>query len=345
MRIMVTGGAGYIGSHTAKSLAAAGMQPITLDDLTTGHSSTVRWGPLIRCDIGDSYAVRCAIEDYSIEAVLHFAGLCYVGDSVRDPRAYFRNNVTNTIKLLDTICDAGVRYFVFSSSCATYGIPKIVPITEDTLQCPISPYGESKLFVERILHWYGRAYGLKWLALRYFNAAGADPDGELGESHDPETHLIPLAIQAALGRRAELEIYGSDYPTPDGSAIRDYIHVTDLANAHVRALQYLQGGGVSRALNIGTGKGLSVYEILETVQNITGLRVPVRVAPRREGDAPVLVAEVKHAREVLGWTPRFSSIESIIATAYSWQSRAPAAACNDVARNGPLPREAGRALA
>jgi UDP-arabinose 4-epimerase len=259
MHVLVTGGAGFIGSHTAKLLAQAGLRPIVLDNLQRGHREAVKWGPLIEADVGDRNALDRALVEYPVEAVLHFAAFAYVGESMRAPELYFRNNLLNTLNLLDAMRARQVRKIVFSSSCAVYGIPlSRIPIDENHIQQPVNPYGESKCMVERVLHWYGRVYGLEWVALRYFNAAGADPEGELGENHDPETHLIPLAISAAMGLNSGLSIYGTDYDTPDGTAIRDYLHVTDLAAAHLAALRYLDTGGSSTAFNLGTGRGHSV---------------------------------------------------------------------------------------
>jgi UDP-glucose-4-epimerase GalE len=326
MRVLVTGGAGFIGSHTAKALAAAGIEPVVFDNLAEGCADAVRWGPLIVADLGDRQAVRAALRDHAIDGVIHFAASAYVGESVRDPRKYFRNNVGNMLVLLEEMIDAGIGDIVFSSSCATYGIPASLPIAEDTPQRPVNPYGESKLFDERMLSAFGDAYGLRWMALRYFNAAGADPDGELGENHDPETHLIPLVIDAALGRRAAVDILGTDYPTNDGTAVRDYIHVTDLADAHVMALRHLKAGGASGALNLGTGRGHSVRDIVGAVESVSGRPVPVRVRDRRAGDPPALVADARRAGSVLGWAPRHSSLEEIVATAWSWRAGTGAAA-------------------
>jgi UDP-glucose-4-epimerase GalE len=316
MRVLVTGGAGYIGSHAAKGLARSGFEPVVLDNFSTGHRHAVKWGPVIEGDLADAGLVRRALTDQGIGAILHFAASAYVGESMESPRKYFRNNVANTLNLLEAAMDAGVGYLVFSSSCATYGIPERTPIPEGHSQRPINPYGESKLMVERILRWYGEAYGLSWMALRYFNAAGADPDGELAEEHSPETHLIPLAIHAALGQHRSLSVYGADYPTPDGTAIRDYIHVTDLADAHVLALEHLLAGGESSPLNLGTGKGTSVREICLAVSRVTGRPVPVQEAGRRPGDPPALVAEASRGGEVLGWQPQYSDLETIIETAW-----------------------------
>ncbi len=319
MRVLITGGAGYIGSHTAKLLPRAGHKPVTFDNLSTGHRSAVRWGPLVEGDLDDGDLLRDAIRRHRIEAVIHFAASAYDGESMSDPRKYFRNNFVNTLQLLDAMVDTGVERIVYSSSCATYGVPDDVPITEASPQRPINPYGESKLFAERALRWYGTAYDLRWVTLRYFNAAGADPEGELGENHDPETHLIPLVMQAALGRRRHIDILGTDYPTPDGTAIRDYVHITDLADAHLRALSYLMNGGESAALNLSTGQGHSIHDVISEVERVSSFGVPVALAPRRAGDPPVLVGDPRRAKEVLGWEPRHSSLESIVATAWDWQ--------------------------
>src|SRR5579871_5041882 len=268
MPILVTGGAGYIGSHTAKALAQAGFQPIVIDSLERGHREAVQWGPFIQADIGDRAALEKLFREHSIDAVLHFAAFAYVGESMQRPELYFRNNFVKTLNLLESMHAAGVRTIVFSSTCATYGNPLRIPIDEEHPQNPVNPYGESKVMVERLLHWFGVVHGLRWTALRYFNAAGADPDGRLGEEHDPEPHLIPLTISAATGRGKTLEIYGTDYDTPDGTAIRDYLHVTDLGTAHVAALKYLQEGGESTAFNLGTGTGHSVREVIAMVERV-----------------------------------------------------------------------------
>lgn len=320
MRVLVTGGAGYIGSHTAKALARAGHQPLVLDNLSAGHRWAVQWGPLIEGDLADTELVRRTLEENHVEAVMHFAASLLVGESVREPRKYFWNNVVNTLRLLDAMRDTGVKAMVFSSSAATYGEPEKTPIPEAHPTRPINPYGETKLAMERTLFWYGVAYGLRWVALRYFNAAGADPDGELGEEHDPETHLIPLVIQAALGRRAGVEIYGTDYPTPDGTAIRDYLHITDLAEAHLLALQYLAAGGESMAMNLGTGKGNSVREVVAAVGRVSPAPVPVREGPRRAGDPPVLVADPSRAFQVLKWRPKHAKLDEIVRSAWNWHA-------------------------
>ncbi len=322
MRILVTGGAGFIGSHTAKALSRDGFEPIVLDNLSAGHRRAVRWGPFVHGDVGDRELVRRVIQQHRIEGVIHFAASAYVGESVREPQTYFHNNVTNTLALLDAMLEVGLDQIVFSSTCATYGIPMVLPIDEDHPQRPVNPYGESKLFVERVLRAYAHAYRLRWVALRYFNAAGADPEGELGEDHDPETHLIPLAIDAALGRHPWIDVFGTDYPTPDGTAIRDYIHVADLADAHVHALRHLLRGGESTALNLGTGTGHSVREVIVTVERMSGRRVHVREEPRRTGDPPALVADARQARQVLGWRPRFTDLELIVRHAWNWRVEA-----------------------
>ena len=323
--VLVPGGAGYIGSHACKALAAAGYVPVTLDNLVYGHRDAVRWGPLIEADLGDRRTLERVLREYRVSAVVHFAAYAYVGESMADPGRYFHNNVTCSLNLLDAMHATGVRRLVFSSTCATYGIPDAVPITEDTPQRPVNPYGESKLMVERALHWHGVAHGLKSIALRYFNAAGADAAGDLGERHDPETHLIPLAIDAALGRAPPLLVMGTDYDTPDGTAVRDYIHVTDLADAHVRALACLEQGGASAALNLGTGHGHSVRDVIAMVERVTGLKVPRTDAPRRAGDPPALVAAPGSAKALLGWQPMWSDLETIVRTATAWHRQTQAA--------------------
>jgi UDP-arabinose 4-epimerase len=323
--ILVTGGAGYIGSHACKALARAGYLPIAYDNLVYGHREAVRWGPLVEGDLGDAARLADTLARHEVAAIMHFAAFAYVGESMEKPQLYFRNNVVNTLALLDAMLAAGLRHIVFSSSCATYGTPARVPITEDTPQRPVNPYGESKLICERAIHWYGEAYGMKYAALRYFNASGADPDGEIGEAHDPETHLVPLVLATALGRRAQIDIYGTDYPTPDGSAVRDYIHVQDLAEAHVAALGHLLAGGASLALNLGTGAGHSVREVIAAAERVTGRRIARREMPRRAGDPPVLVADVARVRASLGWQARVSDLDSILGTAWAWHSRVDAA--------------------
>jgi len=318
MNILVTGGAGYIGSHTASAARHAGHVPIIFDNLSAGHKWAAAGNLLIEADLADEESIRQTIKRNAIEAVIHFAAFAYVGESVTHPKKYFQNNVVNTLKLLDAMVDLGVKYIVYSSTCATYGVPAKVPISEEEPQAPVNPYGESKLFVERVLHWYGAAYGLRWIALRYFNAAGASKDR--GECHDPETHLIPLAIKAAL-TGAPISVFGTDYPTNDGNAIRDYIHVDDLAAAHLLALEHLVKHGTSRAFNLGTGQGYSVREVLAMVEQVSGRAVPYRAAARRPGDPPVLVAENSAAASVLGWTPKCSSLRQIVESAWAWHCR------------------------
>lgn len=317
MNILVTGGAGYIGSTTARLIERSGYQPIIYDNLSTGHRWAAERRVLVEADLEDPAALRQVLKEHKIEAVIHFAAHAYVGESVLHPRKYLRNNVVNTLNLLDAMLDADVRFIVYSSTCATYGVPESIPISEDQSQLPVNPYGETKLFVERVLKAYGRAYGLKWVALRYFNAAGAS-DG-LGECHDPETHLIPLTIQAVL-TGVPVTVFGTDYPTKDGTAVRDYIHIDDLARAHLQALEYLVRQGESRAFNLGTGHGYSVREVIHMVEQVSQKRVPQRTGERRPGDPPVLVADNRAAREVLGWTPQRSSLQEIIGSAWTWHN-------------------------
>jgi UDP-arabinose 4-epimerase len=318
MRVLVTGGAGYIGSQTARALSSEGIEPVVLDNLTTGQLWAVRRGPFVRGDVGDLDLLRRILSEYRVEGVIHCTACAYVGESLLEPRKYFHNNVANTLVLLDAMLEAGVGQIVFSSTCATYGIPDDLPIDENHPQRPVNPYGESKLFVERVLRAYGDAYGLRWVALRYFNAAGADPDGELGEEHEPETHLIPLVIEAALSERQHVDVFGTDYPTPDGTTVRDYIHVADLADTRARALSYLRHGDTSLALNLGTGRGYSVREVIAAVERIGMRPVPMRDGPRRAGDPPVLVADATRATQVLGWQPQHSNLESIVPSAWAW---------------------------
>jgi UDP-arabinose 4-epimerase len=323
MRVLVTGGAGYIGSHTAKHLARSGHEPIVLDNFSEGHRWAVKWGRLAEGDLADQDFIRRTLHEFGIEAVIHFAAHALVAESVADPRKYYWNNVVNSLRLLDAMAESGVRHIVFSSSCATYGLPTRVPISEDHPQFPVNPYGQTKLMTERILRDYDPAYNLRWVVLRYFNAAGADPDGELGEDHNPETHLIPIAVQAALGRRPHVEIYGTDYPTHDGTAVRDYIHVTDLARAHLVALEYLVREGASAAVNLGTGLGHSVREVIAAVGKLCEGRVPVREGPKRAGDPPALVAEVSNASKVLGWKAEYPELSSIVESAWKWHASRP----------------------
>lgn len=324
--VLVTGGAGYIGAHACKALAAAGYLPVAYDSLVYGHERAVRWGPLERGDILDRARLDAVIVRHRPVAIMHFAAFAYVGESVTDPGKYYRNNVMGSLTLLEAAHDHGIGRFVFSSTCATYGMPDRLPIGEDTPQQPINPYGASKLMVERMLADFGAAHGLRSIALRYFNAAGADPDGEIGESHDPETHLIPLVLDAAAGRRPAVTVFGTDYDTPDGTCIRDYIHVSDLADAHVRALQALEDGVPSGAYNLGNGQGYSVRQVIDAVRRITGCAVPVTLGDRRPGDPAALVADATKARDVLGWQPRLPGLDEIIRTAWAWHQKSAAPA-------------------
>lgn len=314
--VLVVGGAGYIGSHACKALARAGYLPVAYDDLSLGHAHAVKWGPLEVGDIADAARLADTLARHRPVGAMHFAAFAAVGESVADPARYYRNNVAGTLVLLDALRAAGIGRFVFSSTCAVYGTPARVPIAEDTPRLPVNPYGRTKLMVEQALEDYGRAYGLGWTALRYFNAAGADPDGEIGEEHDPETHLIPRAFMAARGDIERLDLFGDDYPTPDGTCVRDYVHVSDLAEAHVAALRRLEAGGASRAFNLGTGRGCSVQEVLHAVARIVGRPVPTRLAPRRAGDPPELVADPARARDELGFVPRLSGLDTIVTTAW-----------------------------
>lgn len=319
--ILVTGGAGYIGSHVCKALAEAGHRPIAFDNLSRGHREAVRWGPLIEGDIAERAHVEAAIAEHGIVAVMHFAAFAYVGEAMIEPALYYQNNLVGTMALLEAMRAGGIDRIVFSSTCAVYGTPDRVPIGEDAPTRPVNPYGETKLAIERALHWYDAAYGLRSASLRYFNAAGADSAGEIGEAHEPETHLIPLVIEAALGRRDHIEIYGTDYPTPDGTAIRDYIHVEDLAAAHLRALDHLLAGGPSLAINLGAGSGHSVRQVIAAAEAVSGRRVPARERPRRPGDPPSLVADPRQAGKRLGWKARHSDLSTILGTAFAWHAR------------------------
>jgi UDP-arabinose 4-epimerase len=315
-QILVTGGAGYIGSHTAKRLHRAGFVPVALDDLTLGHEWAAKFGPFVQGNINDSELVKRTLKQHDIQAVIHFAASSSVGESVSNPRKYVRNNVFGTVSLLDAMLEVGVKNIVFSSTAATYGNPMYSPLDEAHPTNPINPYGESKLYLERVMHSF-ETYGLQWMALRYFNAAGADPEGELGEVHTPESHLIPLCIEAALGKR-RLQVFGTDYPTSDGTAIRDYIHVFDLADAHIKALAFLEGGGASGACNLGMGKGFSVLEVIRAVERVTGLTVPFDNAPRRAGDPPELVANPAKAQQLLEWHAQYTDLERIVETAWGF---------------------------
>lgn len=313
--ILVTGGAGFIGSHTCKALARAGFLPVAFDNLSTGHRDAVRYGPFVPGDVRDATAVERALRLHDAEAVIHFAASAYVGESMTNPGLYYDNNLGGMIGLIAGCHAAGVDRIVFSSSCATYGIPDRLPIAETTPQVPINPYGRTKLICEGMLADHARAHGLRFAALRYFNAAGADPEGELFERHEPETHLIPLALRAATGQGPALQVFGTDYPTPDGTCIRDYIHVSDLARAHVLALKHLLAGGETLRLNLGTGKGVSVREIIAGIEALTGRRMPVIWSPRRPGDPPALVADPREARVKLGFVASSSDLATLLADA------------------------------
>ncbi len=321
--ILVVGGAGYIGSYMCKCLSGNGYVPIVLDNLVYGHREAVKWGPFIEGSMADSKLLNLIFSDHQIDAVMHFAAFCYVGESVANPDKYYRNNVANTLNLLEMMVKRSVRNFIFSSSCAVYGEPEHIPITEHHIKTPINPYGKTKLMVEQILEDFQSAYGLESVIVRYFNAAGGDPDGELGEDHNPETHLIPLVLQTVLGKRESISIFGDDYKTEDGTCIRDYIHIADLAQAHLLALKRLLDGLPGGKYNLGNGSGYSVKEVIETAQNITGRSIPVRMAERRPGDPSVLVGSSKKAIDELGWKPEFPDLHSIIETAWNWHKNHP----------------------
>ncbi len=320
--VLVTGGAGYIGSHAAKALSRAGYAVLVYDNLIAGHRGAVKYGTLVEGDITDVAAVRDALRRHDIFAVMHFAAFLDVGESVREPARYYRNNVGGALSVLEAMAAESVRHFVFSSTCATYGEPIETPIVETHPQKPINSYGETKLAVERALPHFERAHGIAWVAMRYFNAAGADPDGELGEDHSPEIHVIPRAIAAATGGPG-LQVFGDDYPTPDGTCLRDYIHVADLADAHVRALDAIAETGKSGAYNLGTGHPHSVREVIDAVEHVTGRKVPWTLAPRRPGDPAVLYAAPHKAQSELRWMPRFGDLETIVRTAYVWHEAHP----------------------
>lgn len=320
-KVLVVGGAGYIGSHVNKMLNKRGYSTVVFDNLVYGHRVFAKWGEFVLGDLGNIEQIRLCFRKYKFDAVMHFSAFAYVGESVKDPSKYYLNNVSNTLNLLQVMIENGVNSFIFSSTCATYGIPTKIPIPEDHPQNPINPYGWSKLMVEQIIRDYEKAYGIKYIILRYFNAAGADPEGEIGELHIPETHLIPLALRSALGVEESLKIFGVDYPTPDGTCIRDYIHVNDIAEAHILALEYLLNHGKSDVFNLGNTKGFSVMEIVRKVEEITGMRVKTVQWQRREGDPPVLIGSSEKARKVLGWNPVWSDIDTIIKTAWNWEKK------------------------
>ena len=319
--VLVTGGAGYVGGFAVRALLAAGEQVIVLDDLSTGHRETVPAGvPLVVANLRDAQALRAGLEGHDVGAVLHFAANAYVGESVRDPRKYWENNVGGTLNLLAYCLDQGVRAVVFSSTCAVYGEPPVESLSEDLPRAPVNPYGRTKAVIEQTLEDYSDAFGLRSFRLRYFNACGASEAGDLGEDHEPETHLIPLVLRAAASG-APLQVFGTDYPTPDGTCVRDYVHVEDLAAAHVAAVQRLREGHAGGAFNLGTGHGTSVLDVIEAAKRVTGRDVAWTAAPRRPGDPPFLVAAPGRAAEVLGWTPCRTSIEQIVASAWAWHSR------------------------
>ena len=320
MTILVTGGAGYVGSHAVKELRRNGIPCVVIDSLERGHRELVVGAELVVGDIRDGDLVQRVLGEHQVTAVMHFAAFAYVGESVVNPSIYYQNNVGSTISLLHSLVRCGVKKIVFSSTCSTYGVPEQIPITEEQAQRPVNPYGASKLMVERILKDFDSAYGLKSVVFRYFNAAGADPDGEIGEWHEPETHLIPLVLQTAARLRESVDILGTDYPTPDGTCIRDYIHVVDLARAHVLGLRYLEAGGESDVFNLGNDCGFSVRQVIDAAERLTAQKVKVNNAPRRHGDPPSLVGSSAKARKLLGWAPEFNDLDRIIQTAWRWHS-------------------------
>jgi len=319
--ILITGGAGYVGCHVNKKLSNLQYDTLILDNLVYGHKSFVKWGKFIHGNFGDYHVLADIFSQYKIEAVMHLSAFAYVGESVTDPAKYYVNNLENTIHLLNMMIRFNIRNFIFSSTCSIYGIPNSSPIREDHNQCPINPYGKSKFMIEQILIDYQHAYGLKFISLRYFNAAGADPDGEIGENHCPETHLIPSVINTALGLNEFVNIFGSDYPTPDGSCIRDYIHVNDIADAHVKALQYLESEGKSDVFNLGNEKGISVFEIIECVKKISNRPIQIKMSERRAGDPPMLIASLQKVKKVLNWSPVFTDIQDIVSSAWNWHDK------------------------
>lgn len=324
MKVLVAGGAGYIGSHCVRQLQAAGHEPVVVDNLVFGHRAAVAPDvPFYAVDFGDAAALAPIFAQHQIDVVMHFAAFAYVGESVANPIKYYRNNLAAPLTLLETMLKHGVKRFVFSSTCATYGVPARLPITEDLPQAPINPYGQTKLDVENLLKALARSHGLSFAAFRYFNAAGAAEDGTIGEDHDPETHLIPLAIGAAQGLRPALQVFGTDYPTPDGTCLRDYVHVDDLSRAHIAVFEKLATPGTGLFYNLGTGAPTSVLEVLKAVEKVSGRKVPVTYAPRRAGDPPALYADSTKAKTELNWQPKFMSIEPIIETAWRWHNARP----------------------
>ncbi|HOZ26511.1 MAG TPA: UDP-glucose 4-epimerase GalE [Hyphomonadaceae bacterium] len=319
-RILIAGGAGYIGSHAAKAVRLAGHEPVVLDDLTSGHEHAVRWGPLVRADIRNPEAVRAAIREYRPEAVMQFAARIEVGEGERDPAHFYDNNVAGTLNLVRVMLEEGVKNLVFSSTCAIYGDPEKLPLTEDLPKRPVSVYGRTKLMCEQMLEDISKAHGLNFAALRYFNAAGADPDGEIGEQHDPESHLIPNALKAAVGLGGPMKLFGTDYPTPDGTCIRDFVHVTDLAEAHILAAEKIASGR-NLQLNLGSGKRNTVMDVLKAVERATGRAVPVTLFPRRPGDAVALYSDTTNVTRELGWVPKLSDIDTVVSTAWAFHRR------------------------
>lgn len=322
MAVLVCGGAGYIGSHINKQLNKEGYETVVFDNLVYGHREAAKWGHFVQGDLQNLDEIEAVFRNYKIDAVFHFAAYAYVGESVGQPEKYYYNNVANTLNLLHVMKQYGCDKIIFSSTCATYGEPERIPITEDMPQDPINPYGASKLMVERIFQDYSKAYGLKFVVLRYFNAAGADPEGEIGESHTPETHLIPLVLDAASGRREDIKVFGTDYDTPDGSCIRDYIHVYDLATAHLLALHYLEEGKESDFFNLGNALGTSVLEVVEAVKKVSGREFTVTLTGRRPGDPAKLVGSSEKAQKVLGWRPVYGDIDTIVGHAWNWHKKA-----------------------
>lgn len=320
MKILVTGGAGYVGSHVVRALAEGGFDPVSLDNLSEGHSEAVTAGELVVGDLENESLLRRLFDENQFAAVMHFASRCYVGESVTNPLWYYQQNVAGALPLLQVMREAEVSAFILSSSCAVYGNPKTLPLREDHPTHPVNPYGDTKLTLEKILRACDTAHGLRSVCLRYFNAAGASLDGRIGESHSPETHLLPLVLKAAKGEVPAIEVYGDDYPTPDGTAIRDYIHVEDLADAHLRALGWLLEGRESQAFNLGTGTGSSVRQAIETAQEVSGKSVPAKIVARRPGDPPELVADPGKALEILGWSAKHSDLRTILASAWNWES-------------------------
>lgn len=319
--ILIVGGAGYIGSHINKELTKKGFETVVFDSLVKGHQEAIKWGEFFQGDLANIEDLRQVFSKYKIDAVLHFAAFIEVGESVKDPQKYYQNNVKNTLNLFQVMLENDVKKIIFSSTAATFGNPQYTPIDELHPQIPINPYGQAKLMVEKILADYDFAYGLKYVALRYFNACGADLDNEIGENHTPESHLIPLILDAAIGKREDIKIFGTDYPTPDGTCVRDYVHVTDLAQAHILALQYLLDGNDSNSFNLGNGKGFSVKEVIDATKKVTGVDFKVTEVERRAGDPPELVADSTKAKQVLKWQPQYADLETIVKSAWAWHQK------------------------